>query len=154
MCADKTHDKKPNFFLSMLGNKCARCRRGSIYKTKNPYDLKHFMDMPDYCPVCGQKIEVEVGFYFGTGYVSYALSVAICVASLIAWWVLIGFSIHDNSIFWWLGVNGALLVVLQPLIMRLSRAVWMAFFVYYDEDWQQLAAEKAEHTQPALSKVS
>ncbi|RAJ85846.1 hypothetical protein CLV59_102552 [Chitinophaga dinghuensis] len=154
MCAEKSHDKKPNFFLSMLGNKCARCRRGSIYKTKNPYDLKHFMEMPDYCPVCGQKVEVEVGFYFGTGYVSYALSIAICVASLIAWWVFFGFSIYDNSIFWWLGVNGALLVVLQPLIMRLSRAVWMAFFVYYDENWQQLAAEKADHPQPLLSKAS
>ncbi len=154
MCAEKSHDKKPNFFLSMLGNKCARCRRGSIYKTKNPYDLKHFMEMPDYCPVCGQKVEVEVGFYFGTGYVSYALSIAICVASLIAWWVFFGFSIYDNSIFWWLGVNGALLVVLQPLIMRLSRAVWMAFFVYYDENWRQLAAERADQTKPLLSKAS
>ncbi|SHM27244.1 hypothetical protein SAMN05444266_107217 [Chitinophaga jiangningensis] len=137
MCADKSHDKKPNFILSLLGNKCARCRRGSIYSSTNPYDLKHCMDMPEECPVCGQKVEVEVGFYYGTGYVSYALSIAICVASLIAWWLFIGFSIYDNRIFWWLGFNGLLLLILQPLIMRLSRTVWMAFFVYYDENWRQ-----------------
>ncbi|WP_308219024.1 hypothetical protein [Chitinophaga sp. HK235] len=93
--------------------------------------------MPDNCPVCGQPVEVEVGFYYGTGYVSYALSVAVCVASLIAWWLFIGFSIYDNSIYWWLGFNGLLLLSLQPLLMRWSRTIWMAFFVRYDEDWQQ-----------------
>ncbi|WP_317048423.1 hypothetical protein [Chitinophaga flava] len=93
--------------------------------------------MPDNCPECGQPVEVEVGFYYGTGYVSYALSVAVCVASLIAWWLFIGFSIYDNSIYWWLGFNGLLLLTLQPLLMRWSRTIWMAFFVRYDEDWQQ-----------------
>lgn len=93
------------------------------------------MKMPETCPVCGQQVEVEVGFYYGTGYVSYALSIAVCVASLIAWWLFIGFSIYDNSIYWWLGANALLLLILQPLIMRWSRTIWMAFFVYYDENW-------------------
>ncbi|WP_142684886.1 DUF983 domain-containing protein [Chitinophaga polysaccharea] len=136
MCADK-NNVKPSLLKSLLGNKCARCRRGSIYTTTNPYDLKNCLKMPDTCPVCGQPVEVEVGFYYGTGYVSYALSIAVCVASLIAWWLFIGFSIYDNRIFWWLGVNALLLVILQPLLMRWSRTIWMAFFVYYDENWQQ-----------------
>ena len=29
------------------------------------------------CPVCGQPTEIEVGFYYGTSYVSYALTVAL-----------------------------------------------------------------------------
>ncbi|RBL93842.1 DUF983 domain-containing protein [Chitinophaga flava] len=136
MCADKKHEK-PNIFKSVFTNKCARCRRGSIFTNKNPYNLKNCMKMPDNCPECGQPVEVEVGFYYGTGYVSYALSVAVCVASLIAWWLFIGFSIYDNSIYWWLGFNGLLLLTLQPLLMRWSRTIWMAFFVRYDEDWQQ-----------------
>jgi hypothetical protein len=136
MCADK-NNVKPNLLKSLWGNKCARCRRGSIYTTQNPYDLKNCLKMPDVCPVCGQPVEVEVGFYYGTGYVSYALSIAVCVASLIAWWLFIGFSIYDNRIFWWLGVNALLLVILQPLLMRWSRTIWMAFFVYYDENWRQ-----------------
>lgn len=89
------------------------------------------------CPVCGQPTEIEVGFYYGTGYVSYALSIAICVASFIAWWVLLGISINDNSLFWWLGVNSLLLIVLQPVLMRLSRSLWLSWFVKYDEDWKE-----------------
>ncbi|SKA21127.1 hypothetical protein SAMN04488128_1021597 [Chitinophaga eiseniae] len=136
MCADKNHEK-PNIFKSVFTNKCARCRRGAIFLSKNPYDLKSCMKMPEKCPVCGQQVEVEVGFYYGTGYVSYALSIAICVASLIAWWLFVGFSIYDNSIYWWLGFNGMLLLGLQPILMRWSRTIWMAFFVRYDEDWHQ-----------------
>lgn len=152
MCADK-HEGRPNILKSMLGNKCARCRRGSIFSSRNPYDLKNCLKMPEYCPVCGQQTEVEVGFYYGTGYVSYALSVAVCVASLIAWWVLLGFSIYDNSIFWWLGVNAVLLVVLQPVIMRMSRTIWMAFFVGYDPYWRTTPPENKGRSNPTFKNA-
>ena len=90
------------------------------------------MKMPEHCPVCGQSFEIEPGFWFGTGFVSYALSVAASVATFIAWKVLIGFSLEDNRLFWWMGVNGVLLVLTQPLLMRLSRTIWLNFFVHYD----------------------
>jgi len=88
------------------------------------------------CPVCGQPTELEVGFYYGTSYVSYALSIALCVASLIAWWVIIGFSTQDNRFFYWLGLNAVFLIVLQPWLMRLSRSIWISWFVRYDRDWK------------------
>jgi len=152
MCADK-NNVKPNLLKSLFGNKCARCRRGSIYTTQNPYDLKNCLKMPEKCPVCGQQVEVEVGFYYGTGYVSYALSIAVCVATLIAWWLFIGFSIYDNRIFWWLGVNGLLLVLLQPMLMRWSRTIWMAFFVYYDENWHQGPPEGTGRSNPTFKNA-
>jgi hypothetical protein len=77
-----------------------------------------------------------VGFYYGTAYVSYAISVAVCVASFIAWWVIIGVSLEDNRFFWWLGSNAVLLVVIQPPLMRLSRTLWLSWFVSYDPDWR------------------
>jgi hypothetical protein len=92
--------------------------------------------MNEYCPVCGQPTEIETGFYYGTGYVSYALTVAFSVASFVAWWVLIGFSLDDSRFFWWLGSNAVLLVLLQPLIMRLSRSIWLSWFVKYDPQWK------------------
>jgi uncharacterized protein (DUF983 family) len=134
MCAE-IHDTKPNLLLSIFGNKCPRCRRGPLYKYKNPYDLKKFMEMNSQCPVCGQLFDMEVGFYYGTGYVSYALAVAICVATFLTWWVLIGFSLRDNRFFWWMGINAFILLALQPLIMRLSRTIWLAIFVHYSPDW-------------------
>lgn len=88
------------------------------------------------CPTCSQPTEIEVGFYIGTGYVSYALTVAISVASFIAWWVFIGISIDDNRVFWWLGFNGVFLVLLLPWLMRLSRTMWLSFFVPYNKNWQ------------------
>ncbi len=94
------------------------------------------MAMHEECPLCGQPMELEVGFYYGTSYVSYALTVAISVATFVAYWVLIGISINDNSLFIWLGVNIFVLIVTMPYIMRLSRTMWLSFFVRYDKDWK------------------
>ena len=93
--------------------------------------------MHDHCPECGQKYDLEPGFWYGTGYVSYALAVAISVASFVAWWVLVGISVNDNRVIWWLVANAVLLVVLQPWMMRLSRAIYMRFFVSYDPDYDK-----------------
>lgn len=128
--------KKSNYFWSVLNQRCPRCRQGAIFQDKSSFRLKSFMQMNEHCPVCGQKTEIERGFYYGTGYVSYALTVAFSVSTFVAWWVLIGFSIDDNRIYWWLGTNVFLLLILQPYFMRLSRSVWLSFFVRYDAGWQ------------------
>jgi hypothetical protein len=131
MCA-QNDDRRPDLLKSVFTNKCARCRRGNIFSSSNPYNLKHMTEMPEFCPVCGQLLEIEPGFYYGTGFVSYALSVMVCVASFIAWYLFVGMSLHDNRLFWWMGLNAFLLLGLQPLLMRLSRSVWLHFFVRYD----------------------
>src|SRR5205085_8296281 len=133
MCAVKAHGK-PNIILSILQNKCTRCRRGQIYKYSNPYSLRNFMKMNERCPVCGQPLDMEPGFYYGTNMVSYALAVLISIASFILWWGFIGFSLHDKRFFLWLGINAILLILLQPPLMRLSRTIWLAFFVPYSSN--------------------
>jgi len=87
------------------------------------------------CPVCSQQFELEVGFWYGTSYVSYALSVAVSVATFVAWYILVGMSVRDNRFFWWMGLNILLLVHLQPWLMRISRTIWVNFFVRYDPDY-------------------
>jgi uncharacterized protein (DUF983 family) len=129
-------EPKPNYIVSVLSNKCPRCRKGDLFITKKAYDFKNNVKMHDHCQVCGQPTEIEVGFYYGTGYVSYALSVAFTVATFVAWWVLIGVSINDNRVFWWLSINIVLLLLIQPLLMRLSRSLWLSWFVKYDPDWR------------------
>lgn len=128
-------DKKPGAF-SLLTCKCPRCRRGDMFEHKNPYALRTTMRMNKECPVCGQPLNLEVGFYYGSSYVSYAVSIALSVASFIAWWVLIGLSVNDNRFFYWLIVNSVLLVAAQPYLMRFARTGWLAFFVHYDPDWR------------------
>src|SRR4051812_16784069 len=113
---------KPNYLWSILSMRCPRRRRGPMFKDPNPYrklTLKHIFDMHEKCPVCAQRFDLEPGFWYGTGYVSYALAVAICVATFLPWYVLIGISTDDNRIFYWLIFNAVVLVVLQPWMMRL-----------------------------------
>jgi hypothetical protein len=94
------------------------------------------------CQVCKQPTELEPGFYYGTGYVSYGLSVALIVAWFVAWAVLIGFSAADNRIFWCLGSCIIFLLALQPWLMRLSRTMYLYFFVRYDEDFREHPVQK------------
>ena len=137
---------KPSYILSVLGNKCPRCREGYLFQSKNPFAFKHhrFMKMHEKCTVCGQPTDIEVGFYYGTGFVSYALTVLFSVVTFILWWLIFGFSINDNSIFWWLGVNAALLILMQTLFMRFSRTLWLSWFVKYDPDWEHHEAKQPE----------
>ena len=127
-----------NYLFSILTNKCPRCREGELFVTKNPYSLSNVTKMNEHCPVCGQPTEIEIGFYVGTGYVSYALTVAYFVASFVAWKVLIGmtFDLDDNRIIYWLFSAIALLIFLQPIFMRLSRSIWIAMFVSFEKDWK------------------
>lgn len=95
------------------------------------------MEMNKSCPVCGQATEIEVGFYYGTSYVSYAMTIALSVATLIAWYLIIGMSTNDNRFFYWLIFNAVFLFMLQPWLMRLSRSLWISWFVKYDPQWKE-----------------
>jgi len=131
---------KPNYLWSMLTLRCPRCRRGDMFKDNNPYKklkLSHIFDMYDTCPVCGQKFDLEPGFYYGTGYISYGLLVLFSAITFLAWWAIIGISTEDNRVLYWLVFNGFLIVLLQPWFMRFSRLVYLNFFVKYNENYDK-----------------
>lgn len=134
--------------------RCPRCRHGAMFNNRNPWRLSKVFDMPRKCTVCGQPFELEVGFWYGTGYVSYALSVAFSVASFVAWFVLIGMSTKDNRFFVWLTLNVVLLVVLQPWIMRLSRVIYLNFFVKYNPNHQHEEVKKFDYQADAFIEPS
>jgi uncharacterized protein (DUF983 family) len=134
--------KEHGYLWGVVNHKCSRCRTGNMFQDKSSYKLKSFMKMNERCPVCEQPMEIEVGFYYGTGYVSYVLAVALSVGSLVAWWATIGVSLNDNRFFWWMGFNAVLLIVLQPYLMRLSRAIWLSFFVRYNSNWASQKPQK------------
>lgn len=133
----KDENAHRGYLASAIGCRCPRCREGKLFKYPVSFKLKNNMAMNPACPVCGQPTEIEVGFYYGTSYVSYALTVAISVASLAVWWIVIGLSVNDNRFFWWMGFNAVFLLLLQPWLMRLSRSLWISWFVKYDPDWRK-----------------
>jgi uncharacterized protein (DUF983 family) len=128
-------EKKPGF-LKLLACKCPRCRRGNMFVDNNPWNLKHTMKMHKHCGECGQPLNIEVGFYYGASYVAYALSVAFSVATFVAWYLFIGFSLSDDRLFYWLTINAVLMIFMQPYFMRLARTGWLAIFTKYDANWK------------------
>ena len=104
--------------------------------------------MPERCTVCNHKFMEQPAFFFGTGYVSYALAIAVSVASFVAWYVLVGISIKDSRVFWWFACNAVFLVSLQPLLQRLSRSIWIAIFVSYNPGWKE---ENERRTRPLIN---
>lgn len=139
----ETTEKRPSVF-NVFKCKCPRCRRGDMFENKNPYALKTTMKMNKECPVCGQPFNLEVGFYYGSSYVSYTVSIVLSVASFVAWWVLIGFSLQDNRFFYWLTFNAVFLIAAQPYLMRFARTGWLLFFVRYDMNWRTPPVEQLE----------
>jgi uncharacterized protein (DUF983 family) len=131
----------PNRFVSMLKMKCPNCHRGNLYTNKRIFPLGHMLDMPEHCTVCGQKYEIEIGFWYGTGYVSYALSVGLIAIIAILFALTVGFSWQNNSVFYFIGVMIGAMVLLQPIIMRYSRVLYIYFFVKYGEGTKLKSSE-------------
>ena len=146
---------RPSFLLSLFQNKCPRCREGKLFVGKSSWSLKKNLKMHKGCPICGQRTEIEVGFYYGTGYVSYALTVGLSLISFVLWFMTIGMSVEDNRFFYWLIANAVILVLMQPYLMRLSRTIWLSFFVRYNPHWkeQPLSKESLERIIPDQMEI-
>ncbi len=143
----KSPSEKPTPIISSLVKcKCPRCRQGDMFVDQNPYHLKSTMKMHEKCAVCGQAFNLEVGFYYGAGYSSYAISIAVSVLTFIVYALSVGISVSDYRFLYWIIINAALLVILQPVIMRIARSMWLAIFISYDSNWHLNEAKAPERT--------
>jgi uncharacterized protein (DUF983 family) len=117
---------------SILKGKCPVCHSGNMYKTKNPYVLSETLKMHQNCSHCQTKFKIEPSFFYGAMYVSYGVGIAFAVAAF----VISYFFLNLGRLNSFLAITGTLIVFL-PIILRLSRNIWINFFFKYD-------AEKAE----------
>jgi len=108
-----------------------------MFQFKGAFRIKRLMKMNERCPVCGQPLDMEPGFYYGTHMTSYVLAILVTIISFVLWILIIGISLKDSRFFWWMGFNAVLLLALQPPIMRLARTVWLTFFVKYSPGWKE-----------------
>jgi len=120
------------YLRNILSLKCPRCHTGSIF-THKWYQLNHTTSLKESCETCGQRTQLEPGFYHGTGYVSYALTVGFSIISFVIFYLVTGITIRDGRIFYWLIANTVVLILLQPWFMRLSRVLWLSWF-FHDDD--------------------
>ncbi len=121
---------KSSRLYSILHLKCPRCHEGSLFTYKT-YS-RRFAVMPEKCPVCHLQYQPEPAFYTGAMYVSYALQVALFA---IIYMVLRLFSNPDIKIYLVAMITAPLLLV--PVTLRLSRAIYIHLFYTYQPDWNK-----------------
>jgi uncharacterized protein (DUF983 family) len=134
---------KGSKFYSITTNTCPKCNEGPFFKTSNPYDLKKFDKINDYCGFCGESFLREPGFYIGAMYISYALSVALTVTSFVVFVLLLNIDI----VYVLAGLIPAI-VVLLPIFFRTARIIWINIFVKYDPEKSIQATRKRSMANP------
>jgi uncharacterized protein (DUF983 family) len=127
---------KRSKLAAILTNRCPACHEGDLFESP-AYDLKNMANMHASCPKCGCDFKREPGFYFGAAYVSYALTVGLWIAVIVAlitfdalgW---IEYSFFDNPLtFFITGI--VMLLLLLPVLYRNSRSIWIHIFVKFGE---------------------
>ncbi len=124
--------KKGSKLNSILTGSCPKCTEESMYLDKNPYNLGNIYKMHDRCSHCNLKYSLEPSFFYGAMYVSYGLGVALSVAAFI-----VSFVFFNSTMITAFIAIVATLVVLMPVIMRLSRNIWINMFISFDKDWKE-----------------
>ena len=133
-----------SYLAAVLQGFCPRCREGKLFIHPLDFRFGRVTKMHEHCPVCRQPTDIEVGFYYGTGYVSYLIALLITLVFFLLWLLIIGFSFGDRRFIYWLVSDCMLLFLLQPWLMRFSRTLWLSWFVKYDPEWPVHAPEEPE----------
>jgi uncharacterized protein (DUF983 family) len=124
--------KKGTVINSILTGSCPKCQEESMYFEKNPYKLKTLYKMHESCGHCGTHYEIEPSFFYGAMYVSYGVSIAFGVAFFIITHYFFSTSLVASFITIVAG-----LIVLMPVVARLSRNIYINLFIHFDKDWKK-----------------
>lgn len=121
--------KKGKKLYSILTGSCPRCHSETMYRYKNPYRFGGLFKMHEKCSYCGTKYKMEPSFFYGAMYVSYAVGIAFATAIFVISFLVLGADLPATFV-----AIVSTLVVLLPVIIRLSRNIWINFFIHYNPD--------------------
>ncbi|MBE9460853.1 DUF983 domain-containing protein [Dyadobacter subterraneus] len=115
--------------VNVFRMKCPRCHQGNLFTKRNPYSLKDALKMPDNCPVCGQDFKIEPGFYIGALWTSFPIVIFLMTLLSVLLLVFVKMQLE-----WFFVAITIILFSLQPIIIRLGRAIWINIFVDFEEN--------------------
>ncbi|WP_298478040.1 DUF983 domain-containing protein [uncultured Maribacter sp.] len=121
--------KKGNKLYSILTGTCPKCHEESMYLDKNPYRLGNILKMHERCSQCNTKYKIEPSFFYGAMYVSYGVGIAFAVAAF----VISKLILQSGLLTSFFAIIGTL-IFFMPIIMRLSRNIWINFFIPYNPE--------------------
>ncbi len=122
--------KKGSKLNSILTGSCPRCQKESMYVDQNLMHVQNCIKMNESCSNCGLKYQIEPSFFYGAMYVSYGLNVAVGIASFFITYLILHLSIKWSFIFIIISI-----LILFPIVLRLSRSIYINMFVSYDESY-------------------
>ena len=114
---------------SVLYNKCPRCHIGRFWASNNPFKnmFSRYEEICKTCDNCCLFYELETGFWYGSMYVSYAISVAV----MVLFWTLTNFFYPQINIYNEILIIIIAILLVSPLNYHISRLIWINFFVKY-----------------------
>jgi uncharacterized protein (DUF983 family) len=124
--------KKGSKLYSILTGTCPKCHNERMYIDPNPYHLRNVLKMNEHCGHCGFKYQIEPSFFYGAMYVSYGVNVALGIVVFVVSFLMLHLSIQASFI----AIISAL-VVFYPLVLRLSRNIYINMFVSYDPNYKR-----------------
>jgi uncharacterized protein (DUF983 family) len=119
--------KKGSKLYSILTGTCPRCHSERMYVDPNPWHITKVLKMHENCSHCGFRYQIEPSFFYGAMYVSYALNVALGILAF-----LVTFFFIERSVMTAFIAIVITILVLYPVVLRLSRNIYINFFVSYD----------------------
>lgn len=120
---------KGNKIYSILFGACPKCHQESMYVDKNPYHITDVLKIHDHCSHCNTKYRMEPSFFYGSMYVSYGVGIAFAISAFIVSFVIL----NSSSVTAFIAIV-ATLIAFMPIIMRLSRNIWINLFMNYDKE--------------------
>lgn len=121
---------KGSKLYSIVTGKCPRCHEDRMYVNRNPYAISETMTMHEHCRQCGLKYKMEPNFFFGAMFVSYALAVLVGIITFLITWYIFRTGLINAFI-----AIFVILILLMPVITRLSRNIYINIFVNYRTDF-------------------
>ena len=121
--------KKGSKLNSILTGTCPRCQKESMYVDQNLLHINNCIKMNEKCSHCGLRYQIEPSFFYGAMYVSYGLNVAVGVAAFIVSFVIFKSDLKTAFI-----AIIASILILFPIILRLSRSIYINLFVSFDKN--------------------
>ncbi len=119
---------KGSKIYSVITGACPKCHEESMYVNNNPYAISETLKMHERCSNCDTKYKIEPSFFYGSMYVSYGVGIAFAIAAFVISYFFIG--VDKFAAF--MSIVGTLIVFL-PIILRLSRNIWINLFMKYDK---------------------
>jgi len=114
---------------SIFTGACPVCQNESMYTSSNLYNPAKTQEMNERCSHCDTKYKIEPSFFYGAMYVSYGVGVAIGILTFL----VASYVFHLDRISIFLAIMGIMVLGL-PVIIRLSRNIWINLFMSYDKE--------------------